>query len=423
MPDLNRMKKLWQPPFWGYKICAVILALLVWSYVIVTQNPMTELSYTVTVEMRNLDSSLAIPETNRQVSVTVQGSGTVLTSMTRSQICAYVDFTGAEAGEVTLPVHVDNLPDGITLASVMPESLSYELEAVISKSFPVEVRMVGDAADDCTLLEPVLEPELVTLSGSADSLSQVSSVFVTADISGISSGFDKNLAVEVQDAAGTNISGLFGIAPGSVQTMIPVVTTQPEKSVAISPVITGTPAVGYQVSRVVVMPATVRAFGDLSQLNQLYYIETEPVDVTGLKKNASFNMDLVRPNGITTDHSTVNVVVQIEPTHSAVITKDGLLHLEGLIPELVCEVPSMTIEITVSGPQTDIAALQDVDVVPYIDMSGITEPGTYSLPVKVALPANISPVSTDPEIVSLVVTEAELPPEGEAPADGETVEE
>ena len=70
----KKRKQLWQPPhFWGFKVCAVLCAILLWFYVMETQNPMTEESFTVPVEMRNLSSSLAIPDTNRQVTIRVQG--------------------------------------------------------------------------------------------------------------------------------------------------------------------------------------------------------------------------------------------------------------------------------------------------------------------------------------------------------------
>lgn len=407
MPDTSEIRsfflRLWQPPFWGFKVCAVLAALLIWAYVIVTQNPTTEVSYTVSVEMRDLDASLAIPDTNRQVTVAVQGSSAVLNTLTRGQIYAYVDFSEATEGEVTVPVNVD-LPDGVTLVSVMPESLSYELVPVVSESFPVEVRLVGEPGSDCTLLDPLTSPDFVTLAGSAEYMEQVAQVFVTADVTDLAESYDKNLSVEVLDASGNSIKDWFTISPATVSAMIPVVNTQPEKSVAISPMIIGEPAVGYEVRRVVVEPSTVRVFGDLNLLDQLYYVETETLDISGLKKNATFTVDLVHNSNLTLAQESVTVVVQIDSTNTKAITRSGMIYPENLSEGLSCESPTAQLELVLSGPQTDIDVLNEADVVPTVNLSGIMEPGVYELPIDLSLPANISLVSMSPSTVMVTVT-------------------
>ena len=61
-------------------------------------------------------------------------------------------------------------------------------------------------------------------------------------------------------------------------------------------------------------------------------------------------------------------------------------------------------EVVVSGPETDINAITANDIVPYIDFSGITSAGEYTLPLSVTLPANISLVSLTPQQVTVTVT-------------------
>ena len=330
----------------------------------------------------------------------------MLNTLTRGQIYAYVDFSEATEGEVTVPVNVD-LPDGVTLVSVLPESLSYELVPVVSESFPVEVRMIGEPSDGCTLLDPLTNPDFVTLSGSAEYMEQVAQVFVSADVTGLEDSYDQNLSVEVLDAAGNSIKDWFTISPSTVSVIIPLVTSQPEKSVAISPILIGEPAVGYEVRRVVVEPSTVRVFGDLGLLENLYYLETEPLDISGLKKNATFSVDLVYDSNLTLSQETVTVVVQIDTTNTTEITRSGLIHPENLQAGLTCETPTADLNLVLSGPQTDIDALNEADIIPVVDLSGITEPGLYELPIEISLPANISLVSVSPSTVFVTVSAEE----------------
>jgi len=428
-------KQMWQPPlFWGFKVCAVLLAVLLWVYVMETQNPMTEESYTVPVEMRDLSARLAIPDTNRQVTIRVQGNSSAMDELSSRQIFAYCDFSDVTEGEATLPVQVE-LPEGVNLVNVLPESMSFTLEAVVSEAFPVEVRSQGQAAESYKALDPVLDPAMITLSGSKDYLSQVATVFVNADISDSTENYNKKLSVEVLDNSGKNISEWFSFSPSTVNVMIPIVYEQPEKSVAVSPVYVGEPALGYRISRVVVEPATVRAFGDLDVLNNLYYIETAAVDVNELKKTTSFSVNLNHGNNISLSAETVTVVVQIEP-ESTVTVKKELVYYENLAEGLACTLPNLELEILLSGADTYISNLDENQVVPFVDMSLISGPGSYTLPIQVNRPANVSLLSTKPATVEVTVEahDGEIPEDSgeqpeqqdpdstEAPAEGENGE-
>ncbi|MDO4731978.1 MAG: CdaR family protein [Bacillota bacterium] len=413
-----KTKQIWQPPhFWGFRFCAVLLAILLWFYVMETQNPTTEESYTVPVEMRDLSSRLAIPDTNRQVTIRVQGNSTLMKELSSRKIFAYCDFSDVEAGEATLPVEVE-LPEGISLVNVLPESMSFTLEAVESEAFPLEVRVAGSPADSYNSLDPILSPEMVTLSGSKNNLSRVSTVFVSADISEFSENYKKNLSVEVLDSNGNNISEMFSFSPSTVNVLIPIVYEQPEKSVAVSPIYDGEPALGYRISRVVVEPATVRAFGDLDELNKLYYVETSKVDVSELKKTTSFTVNLIHGNNVSLSTNMATVVVQIEP-EATVTVKKNLVYYENLAEGLLCTMPNLEMEIHLSGADTYISNLDENQVVPFVDMSLISGPGSYTLPIHVNLPANVSLLSCNPAAVEVTVMEYN----GEQPEDPSEQEE
>ena len=279
-----------------------------------------------------------------------------------------------------------------------------ELEPVESSSFPLEVKLTGTPEENYTLLDAVLSPSEITLAGAANYIQRVGTVFVNADVTGLTDNYNKNLQVEVLDTNGNNITSYFTISPSVASVIIPVVYDMPEKSVAINPAVIGVPATGYEISRIVVEPSTVRAFGDLEALNTLYYLETEPIDVSGLRNTHTQTVDIIHSNNITLSESTVTVVVQIEPVARATFVRD-IIHAQNLATNLSCDLPSVEMEVVVSGPETDINAITANDIVPYIDFSGITSAGEYTLPLSVTLPANISLVSLIPQQVTVTVTE------------------
>lgn len=410
---------MWQPPYFvGYKVCAVLIAILIWIYVMVTQNPLTEDTFTVPIEMRNLSSQLAIPETNRQVSVRVQGTSGVISTLSSRDIEAYIDFEGVAQGEAELPVIVV-LPEHVTLVSQSPQSFAFTLETVVSETHQVDVRVSGDPAENYTLLDAVSDPDMVTISGAEANIRSISAVYVAADVTELAENYSKNLSVEVLDANGKNITDWFTISPSTINVIIPVVYDQPQKSIAVRESIVGEPALGYQVSRVVVEPSTVRVFGDLEVLNDLYYLHTAPIDVSGLKKTTSMTVAIQHGNNVSVSAEAVTVVVQIDPVKTLEFEKE-LLYGQNLAEGLVCAIPPLQLKVVVAGADTYIGSVSATDVVPYVDFSDISNPGSYTLPISVNLPANISLVTVSPPAVDIEITGTDEPgAEGDGPAEGE----
>ena len=411
-------KECWQPPHYtGFKILAVALALLVWAYVTITENPLSEAVYTVPVEIRNLSEDLAQPETNYQVQVRVQGTFGTINALSSHDLVTYIDLSGVEAGEATPQIEIVDLPEGVSLVSLSPQSIQLSLEPKVSETFTLELKSTGEPAANYKALEAVLSPELITVSGSATHIEEVTTVFVSADISGADTNYTKNLSVEVLDEQGNNISQYFSISPSVVSVMIPIVFDQPESTVAVRAVTSGSPALGYQVSRIVVEPSAVRVFSDLTTLDSLYYLETETIDISDLKDTTSFTAKILHGNNVTLGTESVTVVVQIEPVATATVVKE-LIYAQNLAEDLVCNVPLIEVSMVLTGPDTAIESLNEADVVPYVDCSTIDSPGEYTMPISVSLPASLSLAEIMPVSVTIQISEVFSEEE-----DGETEEE
>ena len=397
-------KSWWQPPRYnGFKVLALLLSLFVWAYVTANQNPLVEATYSVPVEIRNLAENLAQPETNYQVQVRVQGISGVIDELSSYNFVAYVDLTDMQAGEATPEVVVDP-PDHVSLISRSPESIPLTLEEKVSASFNIEVKLNGEPAESYNALEPVLSPELITLSGSEAHIAEVGSVYVPADISGLSANYSKNQAVEVLSTSGENISEYFAFAPSSVSLLVPIVFDQPEADLPVRGLTTGLPGQGHLVSRTVVEPSTVRVFGSLEKLEAIYYLETEAVNISGLTATTSFTARLQAPEGVSLAQETVTVVVQIEAVDVQTFTC-YLSELRNLDPSLSCRLDEVSCQVTLAGTATHLATATAEDIHLYLDFSDITAPGVYEIPLRADLPANLSLESADPAWITVELQE------------------
>lgn len=413
-------KEIWQPPrFIGYKVLAILLAMVIWAYVTVRDNPLDEGTFAVPVELRNLDETLVTPETSYQVQVRVQGAANIIGELSSRDFTAYVDLSGMRAGEGSPRVQVD-LPPDVSLVSLSPESIDLTLEAKVSETFAVVANVSGEPAENYTaLLENLLlSPQEVSLSASASMIEQVGSVVVNADISDLESSYNRNLPVEVLDQNGNNITREFTILPESVNLVVNVLYEEPEATVAVRANLLGEPAEGYQISYTLTEPNTVRAFGDLATLGTLYYLLTEPIDISGISRTTSYSVDIEHDSNISLAQETVTVTVRVEPVATQTYTRN-LLHTQNVAEGLECLLPDEVIEIEVAGPDTAMQGLDETRIVPYVDCAGITEPGDYELPVSFSLPANIDLVRATPETVTVTLIDTATESEG----DGETAAE
>ena len=391
---------------WVYKIASVLAALLIWVLITITQNPLDEVSFTISLEQRSQPESLILEKTVNQVQVRVQATAAVINVLTPADIAAYVDLGGLESGKHELEIMVEH-PENVQVLSLRPANIEVELKEPLAQMFPLEVTVEGEPAPGYKQLEALLSPAEVKLTGVQDNLRRVARVYVDASIQGIEESYDKDLSVMVQDRAGNDISAMFSIEPQVARVVIPVLYEQPERMVAVRVAVTGEPALGYQLSLISATPAMVRVLGDLQRLQSLYYVDTEPVDISDLKTDTSRTVRLVPENGFTVYPREVTVAVRIEPVSIISVTKNIILP-QNVPTGYIAEVEQLTLTIMVYGPETFIDVLDEADIVPYVDCSDL-EGGDYSLPIEVSLPPNIvrMNVSVDTASVTIIAPEEE----------------
>jgi YbbR domain-containing protein len=144
------------------------------------------------------------------------------------------------------------------------------------------------------------------------------------------------------------------------------------------------------------------AYGDRATLDTLHYLDTETIDLTGLKNTFTTNAGLVHASNISVATDMVLVTVEIEPVNTAEFSRD-IIFAENVAAGLECILPSLSLQVVVSGPDTYINQVVAGDIVPYVDCSGIVEPGEYTLPLRFNLPPNIALVESSPDEVTVQI--------------------
>ena len=386
---MKKIKKL--DDYWIYKIGAVILALLFWLYVMQVQNPTVEQIYYVPLEARNLAENLVMTDQNIQIKVRVEGYQEDIENTSNKDIRAYADFTNISGiGEVSLQV-LPLLPDGLELVSVEPSTLTIGLEEMQSEAFPISVEYKGSgAAYGYISLEPVLTPYEVLISGSSSALNQIDSVLVSVPMNNVNQNFVQVLPIEVRDINGELLNDQFNLDPATIDVFIPVVSDLPDKLLSLDVPVIGEPADGYILSRIVLEPEAIRVYGSLDILNGLQSITTTTVDISDAKDTITEDLTIFVPDDveIADNEKTVKAVFVIEPVIKEKFN-NLLIQNKNIAEGLKVKMETEYINVEVEGPESIVNKLDATDIISYIDCSGLAI-GSYTLPVQIELPRNIS---------------------------------
>ena len=173
-------------------------------------------------------------------------------------------------------------------------------------------------------------------------------------------------------------------------------------SLPVTVVLTGEPAMGYEVAHTKSEPATVVLTGPESLFQKITGIQTKPVDITGadadLKKTGSLDIDAL---GVSTAASLVTVMVAIQEkitTHTygavSVTTRNG--------PSKVQISPS-EMQITLKGPVNRFKDKGvDMDFQVYIDLKDLSA-GVYVRPAVINVPVGLMLVEAKPENFTVTI--------------------
>jgi YbbR domain-containing protein len=398
----------------GVLILAFVLAVVVWVSAVVTADPnQKKVLRPVPIQIVDQDPGLlvigSIPE---EAALTLEAPSSVWEQIENNpgSVRAWVDLAGVGPGEHTLPVKVQIGLSPIRYISTDPAEISIKLEALSSKTLPVELIITGEPPLGYKQGEPVLHPEEVQISGPESAVSEVVRAVVSLDISGASQTVTRSLSVQALDKNGAAVNDVI-ITPKSVTVVEPIDLLRGFKNVAVKVVTEGRLAEGYRLTSITVTPPIVTVSSDNPQLiNQLPgFIETTPVDLTGMNDDTEVNVALNLPTGISLVREP-GVLVQV-----GIAAIEGSLKLSipveflGLPPGYTANASPTAVDLIITGPLPVLDTLSPSSFRVVVDLTDLP-PNTYQItPVVDLAPEAIVIQAMLPETVEVTISIAPTP--------------
>jgi len=386
------------------KVLAVIIALILWMYVMTEQNPqVTHVFRDVPITYQNLDNNkLALRDTNQElaVDVTVKARRSIIANIDKSDIKCILNLKGRMEGENLIPVVV-KLPEGLELIDVKPREIVVYLDAVIEEQFPVRVQLQGVPAHGYAALDPIIKQKEVVVKGARSKVNSVKTVAVQIDITGESRDVMGTYPVRVFNGNGKVIEGLT-FRPEAIEVVVPIVF---KRDLPVKLDLSGTPAPGYLISNITIEPQTITVTGNKDLLEKIDSIKTAPIDVTGIKKDFAGEVSVILPKGVELldkEDNNVKVEIHVEKEAQKTITTYKNIEVKNLTGNLIAEVDNTETTLIIKGPQILLNQLTADDFTLFVDAEGLTE-GEYELPLQVTLKEGLTISNITPRKVKVKI--------------------
>lgn len=372
-------------------LLALALALTVWISAVTAADPTRERVYPrpVPIEIVGQDPGLVLTsEIPSQVTLTLSAPSSIWDRLINEQVPvrAVADLSGLKAGSHTIPIQIQIGIRPVEVVSFTPRSLTLELEALASRSFPIRLVQRGDLAVGFQAETPRLSQTSATVSGPESLVNQVEEVRAILDINAADQSINRSIVLQAVDAKEMVVNGVT-ISPEQITVSLTVTQRGGYRNVVVKVVVKGQVASGYRVTNISVFPPAVTVYSsDPKLVDDLPgYVETAALELSNAKDDLDVFLPLNLPPGVSVvGDQTVEVQVGVAAIEGSLTLADMRVEVIGLGPGLIARTSPERVDVILAGPLPLLDSLTARDVRVVVDMSGETV-GTYQRVPKVEL--------------------------------------
>lgn len=404
---------------WALACFSLVTAFGVWFVIQDVENPRVEGSVPpegqpAAVEVVAKNSGDYIVRGLDAVRVQVDARKDDLAALHATDFEAFVDVQGIQpgSGPVDLAVRATSKRDGVKVVGVTPSTMRVTVVEAATKEVQVTIRRTGELPSgyrETPNSDPTIEPAFITVRGLPELVETVTTAEVVVNLSGARG---ETLTTEGDLTPRTESGGevTVKVSQPRARVTIKIEQTFVQRTMAVTPSVTGVPLTGYRVTNVSVDPPTVVVNGPKAVIDSIALgLATERVDVTGAKSDVVLTRNIEQPMNTSLDRRQVTVRVEIKPIECSagtgvpcgattfIVAPDVGVPPAGLFRDTNV---ALSVEVRVSGPLAQVAALLPSAIKASIPLTGGLA-GTASYPVIVTPIAGLRIDPVDPVAITL----------------------
>ena len=410
-------------------VISILVAIAVWVYVDVEKAPArTKTIRDIPVEFSGESTTLAdknlmlLSGYDTTVDLTIKGPKRELVKISKDNVRLVASTSSIDSvGVHTLrwdPIY----PDGVQSSSLTVDWASkYKVTVTVgelyTKEVPVNCTVTGQVADGYFTGETVLDPTSLVLRGQRDDLLNVAYAKLTVNISGATRSVIQTESVQLYDNDDNPVdNGNIRTNASLIQAKVPVLTT---KEVSLAVELSGVPGVAGQSIKTTVTPTSVRLIGEADVLENINEIVLATLYIEDLDLWQQNSYVVTAPDGtwLANSNEVATVEITMEGIEEMTVTVDTFSYTNvpsGLYPEI-----TGGLDVRLWGLADELAEMDAAALTAMADLSGITEPGSYRVPVTVTISGYRDVAVKGSYEVTVYITDTEPAPVPPADTDGQ----
>ena len=297
------------------KIIALVVAVVLWLFVMNEQNPQIEGSFTVAVELRNVPEGYKITQSEKSVKLKVRGARSFFVSAEPEGFKAYADLDGLDSGEHEVKVKAV-LPQGFELVDAQPETVSVTLDKIVRRAVRIDLIVTGSASAGYTVGKISQSANTTVIEGPESRVAEVDRVIGYVGLSGNRDDFTLQVPLTPINSDGKAVDDVELLAR-TVEVSVQLARGLTRKIVSVHPVLDDVLPEGFTLGEVQVEPTKIEIAGDATLISKVASIDTEKIVISDMKESGKKTVHLAIPNGVAISNREVTVTVELKPKAQA----------------------------------------------------------------------------------------------------------
>ena len=387
------------------KVLSLMFAILLWGYVLMTQNhPRVKTVTDVTVSIEGEADLTTRKLTLRgdraalleDVSVRVRTELTSYADISADDITASINLSRiTSTGKHTVRIHAKSSSGDVV--SVSPSEIEVEIDTLTTRNIPIEIHEEGELPEGYWAGDVQLDSATVLLEGPGTDLAKIVKAVGTIDLTNRTESLNQSIMLALYDKEGNVVES--SILFGGMPTVVAKQEILPSKLVPIDVdgAIIGREELpeNFEIASygTSLESTLVRIVGDADVIQKIESLSLEPVDVTGCTESIQQELAINVPEGVRIiGADSVNLQVTIREKTAVLELTELPIEIVGLARKQTATLSQELANVTFSGRVSLLAGITRGDVKVYADVTGLAA-GTHD--VKLALQIDGEDVPSD----------------------------
>ena len=391
-----------------YIVFAIVVSVVLWMYVEITENDLQTRDIDVRVVFRNEDvlndrGLLVSNLVTENILITFEGARSEITKLTsEATVTAEVNLAnipsaGTHALDYTIVYSQGINRNAISIRGASASRVTMVIDRLLERHIDVKVNYTGGtASDDIIVLPAEFDPQVITVSGPEEVISQISHANVPILRENLSASIteDFDLVLIKMDGEELDISihDSVSISHETIRVTIPIrlMKTVP-LHVDLSQALTAT----QSNTTLKITPEFITVSGDPDVIRDLNQIMLGTIDMLSFGVSATRTFPIIIPNYISnvSGENEATVLVEVLGVDIAFISVTNL-QVINVPPGHRAEIVTLSTDVRVRGTEADLAQILSINLRVVADLTDLGT-GTTSILSR----AHISGVDVDVEPV------------------------